>query len=73
MDQNRADWDGWRNYIESEQRRRLIATEGEFGVETPRPWTRTGGFRRSKEDSVFARKAHRKTQMRVLAAMTEAA
>jgi hypothetical protein len=73
MDQNRDDWHRWRNYVESEQHRRFIATEGEFGVETPRPWTRTGGFRLGDEHSVFVRKVHWKTQKRVLAEMTEAA
>jgi hypothetical protein len=40
MDRSRAGWHCWRDYIESEQHRRFLANEGEFGVETPRPWTR---------------------------------
>lgn len=73
MDHNRANWDRWRTYIESEQHRQFLANEGEFGVETPRPWTRTGGLPNSDEHSVFVRKVHWEMQKRVLAEMTEAA
>lgn len=73
LDRSRADWHRWRSYIESEQYRRFLLTEGEFGPETPRPWTRTGGFGISNEHSVFVKEAHRETQKQVLAEMTEAA